>query len=220
MWQSVQPGRHERAGYLIVVTVSKGLQPVLVPNVKGTGQKAALALLAQHHLVGVVTARAYSESVTIGRVIDESPASGLVKQKTKVSLVVSLGPHPRRVPDLSGLTFAEASARLATEQLNAVQGPGLYSTTVPIGQVIGSEPAGGATTTRHHDVVVHLSLGPPYVTVPKVRGLTIEKATALLRGEGLKVSIFGPTFSNRVFASYPGAGKRLRQGQTVTLYSI
>ncbi|MGH9298724.1 MAG: PASTA domain-containing protein [Acidimicrobiales bacterium] len=218
--QSLGSGKHERAGTVIVVSVSKGPAPVRVVNVDGLGQQAALASLTKDHLTPVVAGRAYSETVGIGKVISESPDKGLLRRDTKVSLVVSRGPHPRLVPDLRGLTYAKAAARLESEQLKAVQGPGVYSTSVGEGEVVSISPKAGETATRYSVVSVTLSLGPPIVSIPHLDGLKVSKAVALLKGLGLKTQIFGPAFGDRVFASDPSSGAKIREGQTVTLYVI
>ena len=64
-----------------------------------------------------------------------------------------------------------------------------------------------------------VSKGPDLVTVPDVSGLTPAAAQSKLAGSGLAVSAtFGPP-AGTVFTTQPAAGKKVKRGSAVALYT-
>nr|MBA3267116.1 PASTA domain-containing protein [Acidimicrobiia bacterium] len=123
-------------GSAITLAVSSGPALRVIPEVAGQSFAAAAAALTE---VGLEAVRAddFSETVPAGQVMGTSPASGeSVARDSAVTVVVSLG-QPT-VPNLSGLSVDEATARLqaAGLQKGAVYGP-------PWGRVFLSTPGSG-----------------------------------------------------------------------------
>jgi len=89
------------------------------------------------------------------------------------------------VPNLSGLSMAEAESM--TEHLGL--GLGLenryYSTIVPIGRVIAQSPAAGTVVRREWQVRVTESLGPQKVAIPDVMGQPLREAAIAIERVGL-----------------------------------
>ncbi len=130
------PGGMAPTGSAIALAVSSGPALRVIPEVAGQSFAAAAAALTE---VGLEAVRAddFSETVPAGQVMGTSPASGeSVARDSAVTVVVSLG-QPT-VPNLSGLSVDEATARLqaAGLQKGAVYGP-------PWGRVFLSTPGSG-----------------------------------------------------------------------------
>ncbi|NIK60496.1 Stk1 family PASTA domain-containing Ser/Thr kinase [Kribbella shirazensis] len=96
-----------KPGTAVNFAVSKGKRPISVPDLTGKSYKEANKALRK---LGFVVGRStrYDEKVAEGNVISQSPNSGTLFAKDKVSLVVSLGPPLREVPDVKRKTTAEA----------------------------------------------------------------------------------------------------------------
>ena len=96
-----------KPGTAVNFAVSKGKRPITVPDLTGTSYKEANKTLRK---LGFVVGRStqYDEKIAEGNVISQSPNSGTLFAKDKVSLVVSLGPPLREVPDVKRKTTAEA----------------------------------------------------------------------------------------------------------------
>ncbi|MEV6268364.1 Stk1 family PASTA domain-containing Ser/Thr kinase [Kribbella sp. NPDC051936] len=96
-----------KPGTAVNFAVSKGKRPITVPDLTGKPYKEANKTLRK---LGFVVGRStqYDEKVAEGNVISQSPNSGTLFAKDKVSLVVSLGPPLREVPDVKRKTTAEA----------------------------------------------------------------------------------------------------------------
>jgi serine/threonine-protein kinase len=123
-------------GSAVDLTVSSGPAPRAVPDLKGSSYEAAAAALGRE---GLKAARAddFSDTVPQGQVIGTNPQAGAsVNRGSTVTVVVSRG-QPE-VPNLRGLSVADATARLAAADLKIgnVYGP-------PAGRVFHTIPSAG-----------------------------------------------------------------------------
>ncbi|WP_203135532.1 Stk1 family PASTA domain-containing Ser/Thr kinase [Microbacterium sp. JZ31] len=84
-----------------------------------------------------------------------------------------------QVPDVAGMTFAEAQQLLADVELVAVEDSD-DDPYVPAGQAIRTEPEIGTPTDKGGDVRVFISTGPAEVTLDSFEGLALADAQALL----------------------------------------
>ena len=92
----------------------------------------------------------YSETVPEGEVIGTSPGGGSqVPRDSEVVVIVSLGPQPIVIPDVSGDSVSDAQATLEAAGLvvDGVEGP-------PNGVVTGTDPAAGLTVDRGTSIVL------------------------------------------------------------------
>jgi eukaryotic-like serine/threonine-protein kinase len=217
--ESPRPGSRVARASKVQLVVSLGPAPVEVPVV--VGERAALAHRAIRlgHL-SPTERLSYSEVVAPGIVISEHPSSGALAPGSVVTLEVSKGPAPRTIPDLSGLTWSDASARLIALRLQPSQTLA-YSADVASGTVIStSPPAGTSAVAVGAKVSVEVSEGPQPVAVPSVAGEPIATAVAALRALGLDVTeVVGPPFATTATTTSPGAGAMLQPGAAVTLYA-
>ncbi|GAA3561906.1 Stk1 family PASTA domain-containing Ser/Thr kinase [Microlunatus spumicola] len=89
-------------------------------------------------------------------------------------------------PALTTLTRSDAAAVAERADL-AVDFSDGYSETVPVGEVVSTEPAPGARLRKGTHIEAVLSRGPERFAMPSVVGLTQDAATAQLRAGNLKV---------------------------------
>jgi serine/threonine-protein kinase len=165
---------------------------------------------------------AFSETVARGRVLGQDPdPQDKVRKDGTVTLQLSKGPDRRAVPRLAGLTLEQARSALAAVGLVVAEGPtSAFSSEVPKGQVISSEPAAGTRLKAGTPVRLVLSKGKELVTLPDVRGETEAGATAQLQEAGFRVAVdrvFSDTVrAGLVVAQSPGPGTA-EKASTVTL---
>jgi serine/threonine-protein kinase len=111
---SVKPDQGEQVknGTGVSLTVSKGPQPVDVPDLVNKTQSAAEAILAQLKLgVGYATPR-NDDTVPAGSVLAQSPDSGTLVPGQKVTLTLSKGPVLVPVPSVIGMQYPQARSTL------------------------------------------------------------------------------------------------------------
>jgi serine/threonine-protein kinase len=188
-----------------------------VPDVAGRSLADATTALQQAGFA-VTTANPYDETVPKGNVVGTDPAAGAgVAPGSTVKILVSAGPAPVAVPNVAGKSYDDAVQALAAARFSAVRRDD-FSATVPSGQAIGTDPAAGQLAPRDSQVTVIMSKGPEMVTVPNLRGATLEAATQQLQGLGLQVDTSGYLIGRTVRAQDPPVGMSVPKGTTVTLF--
>jgi serine/threonine-protein kinase len=214
-----EPGASARTGSEIGMVVSLGPERYEVPKVRGLTPVAAASTLAATNLAVAGERREYHDSIDRGLIVGTDPRRGTkVKRDAPITLLVSKGPAPVDVPDLSG-----ASQAAATSQLDALGLRTRVSTrqseTVPKGSVIQTAPAAGTTVYRGDRVEIIVSEGPPPVTVPDVVDLPRDEAIQTLKAAGFDVEVSEGLVTplDRVFQTDPAAGTLAPKGSTVTI---
>lgn len=212
-------GTKVRKGRQVVVVGSVGPEMVTVPEVVGQTFNAAKAALERD---GFTVGRHadYDDTVLLGQVISQSPeGSQRAVKGSRVTLHVSKGPPPVRLPDVTGI--AEPDARSTLEGLGfVVKETKDFSASVPNGSVISQDPAGDTTQPKGSTVDLVISKGPESFPMPSVVGMSSEQARSELEGLGLTVEItlIPGTTGDQVVYQDVAAGTTVHQGDTVKLY--
>ncbi len=117
--QAPRSGNPVRHGTPVGLTVSKGPQPIPVPDVRGQAQDAAVNALEAAGLKAVVAPEPINDrNVPKGAVLAQDPASGNLTKGGTVTLTISKGPKLVEVPNFIGKQVKEA--RAALEELGFV----------------------------------------------------------------------------------------------------
>lgn len=112
--EAVFGGTLREPGERVSLVVSSGPVPRMVPRVvELTIEEATAALSAIQLLLAEAPEREFSETVLEGVVIRQDLTPGIqVDRDSTVTVMVSQGPDRREVPNLIGLSIAEATRRL------------------------------------------------------------------------------------------------------------
>ncbi|MHC4156804.1 MAG: PASTA domain-containing protein, partial [Planctomycetota bacterium] len=184
-------------GSSVDLVVSLG-QPE-VPDVVGmTEANATTAITAVDNLtVGSVTDE-YSDTVSAGLVISQTPAPNTpVLIGSSVNVVVSLGLP--EVPDVVWMTEANAVAAITAVDNLTSSVTNEYSDTIASGVVISQTPAPNTPVLIGSSVNLVVSLGQP--EVPDVVGMTEANATVAITGvDNLTVGSVTDEYSDTVAA--------------------
>jgi serine/threonine-protein kinase len=97
----------------------------------------------------------------------------------------------------------------------------VFDEEAPAGTVIRTEPGGDEGAAEGGTVTIFVSLGPEG-TVPDVVGMSVEDAQDTLEKAGYEVELrgFGELFGEGVLETDPVAGEQLKQGGTVTIWTL
>ncbi len=214
------PGSELGKQSVVRVTVSKGKERYAVPQLVGTKVAEAGPALTPVNLRLGATREDWSETVPEGVVISQEPAAGAsVRRNAEVTVVVSKGREPIKVPTVTGAGFDAASAAITKAGLKVARAEDVNSDTVPAGQVVSQNPAKG-TLHRGDTVTVVVSKGPVMVPVPNVVDQQDTVAEKTLTDLGFKVQKqypFGDLFEKKVRAQDVAAGTAVPKGSTITL---
>ncbi len=150
---SPKVGASVKPGTSVDIVVSKGPQPVPVPNVEGLKLAAAKSSLAEAGLKSDVSEK-FSNSVPDGVVISVKPKEGaVVNSGSRVALVVSKGPPPVTVPNLIDMNRDKAVSTLQGLGLKAKVVAGLAT---PLDRVYSQDPAAGTKIPRGSTVTIRI----------------------------------------------------------------
>lgn len=96
-------------GTTLLVIVSKGPAPIKLPNIINTSEQNATEKLQAKGFLQIIIKRDFSSKIKKGFVISMTPAAES-KQFTSVTveLVISDGPPPVKVPNITGMTLKRA----------------------------------------------------------------------------------------------------------------
>jgi serine/threonine-protein kinase len=221
---STDPGGGHRIvqGGTVEAVVSKGPERYTVPKVHGRTLEKATQLLEDSNLtLGDVT-QVFHETVPEGLVVRATPGAGVEQPPgAAVSLTVSKGPKPIRIPDFTGKD-AERAQSVLSEKGFKVTVTEENSDTVPKDHVISQTPSSGKGF-KDDEIALVVSKGPVMVQVPRLATRPVEDATAALEDLGFQVKVVKTDLYigwDRVVRQSPGGGDSAPKGSTVTLHIV
>lgn len=159
-------GMEVKEGTHVKMYVSMGVEKVEVPQITGITSEEAQAALAAVGLIGGSVTEEYSEEYDAGYVISQGKSAGSKLEKgSAVDYVVSKGSSKVEVPDLYGMTMAEAQQALSNLGLvsGAVTSGG--HSDLPEGQVMSQTIAPGSHVDRGTAIDFQTSDGPEVVPI-------------------------------------------------------
>ncbi len=140
-----------------------------------------------------------------------------------ITLRLALHAGEVSIPNLAGLTVAEASDAALHAGLDLNIQNRFYSTTIPAGRILSQSPAPGSEVRQGWQVRVVESLGPQEVTIPDVVGQPLRQATMDLRRNqldlGTQAHLDAPGDQDMVLAQTPPPNAGLDQPRVNLLLS-
>jgi serine/threonine-protein kinase len=228
--QSPPGGTKMAEGETVDVWVSGGSQTVELPDFRGWDEGDVADWLRENGLEGDRrTGR--SDNVAEGRVYRQDPAAGeAVERGSTVVFWVSSGEPKAVVPDLVGMTQADAIAALTEAGLAVGEVTTQASAEIDAGRVMAQDPAADTRVERGSRVAIVLSTGPEatptptptatVVQVPSVYGMDLTTATERLESMGFAVDVRTQASSQpdgTVIAQDPEAETLAALGSTVKI---
>ncbi len=220
--QAPAAGSVVKKGSRVSIVVSGGPSSAPLINVAGLSAAKAEARL---HKAGYKTTKKAESSKTLeaGLVIGtEPPAETEVQEGRLVTLLVSSGPAPVRVPDVTGQSQEAAEATLTNAELAVGAITRRVSSTQNPGTVLAQSPAAGSSVRVGDKVELTVARAPKEVAIPGVVGAAEAVAVAHLKAAGLHpVTVTAATTEAAqvgvVLKQSPEAGTKARKGATVTI---
>ena len=234
-------------GTTVLLSVSSGVKPVVVPSLVGQTQGAAVSQLTKLGLKPQL--QNVPSNKPVGLVVAQKPPAGKeVDKGSTVVLNVSRGsgsPTPTttvqtttttattvtttttaaavRVPSVRSLAVTAGLRRLNTAGFSPVVR--YVSSSQPAGRIVAQAPTGG-TARRGSRVRVNVSEGPnpaAATTVPSVVGQDQTAAATALRQAGFKVLVLfrkttDQTQNGVVVEEQPAAGSSIPRGSYVAIF--
>jgi serine/threonine-protein kinase len=192
-----------------------------VPDLRGLALASVRERLAGARLTLGEVDSLQHPSVPEALVLGQSPLPGQVaRADTPVRVTVSLGPQRRAVPDV--LRLDADRARIVLQTSGFLVSTDTMESELPRGRVVEVFPPPDSVVPLPGRVTIHVSTGPPVITMPLVLGLEEQAALMLLDSLGLVVSGVEEVFrfgrdQGIVVEQEPASDLELHRGSTVRL---
>jgi len=195
---------------------------VVVPSTVGASQSEVSAALEPLGLTSLIIEKQFSEDIAEGRVIQSLPeAGGRVDAGGTVKLIVSKGPERFTLPLVVGLTPEAATNLIAKMPLDLKPLSEEFSTTVPKGYVIDSNPPSGEKVKRGSVIVIRVSKGIEQIALASYIGKSSDQALNELQDAGFAVTstyAFSETrLAGEVISQKPAGGATADKGSAIAL---
>ncbi|HEY1653271.1 MAG TPA: protein kinase [Acidimicrobiales bacterium] len=224
------------AGVVAVVLLAAGLAVAFgtnvftpshpTPTLANLTVAQAKTALAKVHMNLAEGAPVKSITVGSGGIVSQDPKAGVsTKEGSTVRVVVSDGPPNVTVPNLAGMTCAQAASALTGAHFKSVCAPGAYNNNIAAGVLdlwsIGSTQ--NPTKAPYGSTIALVpSLGHQPATVPSIpTSYTFAQAQAALQAVGLTATQNNESNatvpSGQVISTAPASGAQAPFGSAVTV---
>ncbi|MEN9687384.1 MAG: hypothetical protein RL381_396 [Actinomycetota bacterium] len=195
---------------------------VVVPSTVGATTAELTAALEPLGLSSLIVEKQFSEEISEGRVIQSIPeGGGRIDQGGTVKIVLSKGPERFTIPTLAGLTPTAATNLLSKLPLVIQPIAEEFSTTVPKGYVIDSNPIAGEKVKRNSSVIIRVSKGIEQVALASYIGKSSDQALNELNSAGFLVTstyAYSETrLAGEVISQKPAGGATADKGGKISL---
>ena len=220
--QKPEPFTAAQRGSKVDIVISAGKaapKQVDVPDLVGMTQAQAEEALKDVGLVSVAPDTEETTEVDPGLVCDQSIAAGTsVDEGTRVKFTIATAPSTITVPDVCGMTEADAEAAITDADLG-YDVTRTYSQSVDEGLVMAQSIDAGTGVQAGTTVVIAISLGnvpSEQVSVPDVSTYSWSDAEATLEAAGLEARHTGDPAGVVVYQDIP-AGTEVDEDTVVTV---
>ncbi len=196
-------------------------RPVQVPDVRGRVSADAIAEL-QNKGFKIRTQQKPDNTVPPDHVINTEPvADATVAAGDEIAINVSTGPEQREVPDVSGLSYADAIKKLTAAGFGKFKQSQAPSTRDQKDKVLNSIPPANQSLALTSEITLVVGTGPATRDVPDVVGQTVDQATKNLNTLGFPTILTNPVDSpqpaGEVLGVDPAAGNTAALDSAITL---
>lgn len=201
----------------------------VMPEFAGKDIQTVKAALQEVNLgckTAYVESTEYEKDIVISAALEDGQevlAKAKIIKNTTIVLTVSAGAEGMRVPDVTGLSEAEGTAKLKNEGFK-VNKTDQYSTEFAKGIIISQSPEGDTVAGMEAEITIVISKGAENVDVrmPGVLGTSQEAAVSTLEAAGLVIGKIEQSYSSEYEAGlicYQSftSGTTVAQGSVVDL---
>jgi serine/threonine-protein kinase len=196
--------------------------PIVPPITAGSEVDAVRKAIEDVGLKVVLdeAANVFDESVPAGKVVTTNPRpSTRASVGGSVTVVLSKGPAPKPVPDVTNKTRDEAFAELTAAGFEPFDAGAEQSAQVEGGRVVRTTPP-ATTVVTGGDKRVGVILSSS-IAMPNVTGQKVDDAKRILGELGLQVDVqFNNRGDARVFNQSVPPGTKVDRGARITLFAI
>lgn len=209
--------------YHLISTLGEGSE-IAVPDLSGKTVEEATQTLEKLGLTLEEGDKVYDSEYEEGQIVSQDPtAESKVKKGKVVTVSISKGSKEGTVPNIVGKSYDDAVYMIKKYGYD-VGDVTIGKSDMPKDTVISQTPKDGeeAKSGSRIDFVVSQGTDDGTVIMPKLLGMTLEKAKEALKAEGLKIGEVGEDMSDayskgQVMWQQVGAGESVEEGSTINV---
>jgi beta-lactam-binding protein with PASTA domain len=198
---------------------------VLVPDLRGMSEKQARKFIERLSLNFQVDRETNNPTVPAGYVIAQSPRPNeAIKEGRTVSVVISLGPNRKQVPDLVGLSLRQSQILLTRNGLRVGRVVRVRRISDIQETILASVPGQGRELSEGSAVDLLVAVGGDKnrYLVPDLTGQDLLFIKEKLQNMGFRVSgvryeHHPGTYPNTIIGQKPLPGMLIREGDSIEL---
>ena len=195
---------------------------IVVPSTIGGTYDEAISALNPLGLTNVVVEKRFDEDIPSGKIIQSRPpGGGRVDAGGSIILIISKGPERFTAPTLVGLTPKAAQLEITKTPLRVGTTTLIYSTKIPKGFIVTSNPKPGMALKRDTPINLVVSKGVETIPLTSYLGKSGEAALNELTDAGFNVEssfVFSETIlAGAVVSQLPTGGTSAPKSSTVVL---
>ena len=197
---------------------------VVVPSLAGLTVKEAKNTLEDLGLNLDISKEEFSEDIPDGKIINSDPAGGgRVSPNGTVGVIISKGQERYSVPTVQGLKLEVAEQLLEENKLVLGEVKEEFSSEIPKGFILRSDPTTGEKIKRNSLVNLFVSKGIEQIELGNYKGKSGEQALNELTESGFDVEtkyVFSEDLPvGAVISQTPGAGEADKGSKIILLLS-
>ena len=174
---------------IAINTFGGSTREVQVPDVSGQVSADAIATL-QNRGFKIRTQQKADSTVPPDHVINTEPeANTSVAAGDEITLNLSFGPEQREVPDVSGLTYAEAVRRLTDAGFSRFRQTTSASLPEQKDRVLSTLPPANQTSAITNEITIVVGMGPATAAVPDCIDQDVAVCQQILSASGFTNSV-------------------------------
>ncbi|MBV8643870.1 MAG: PASTA domain-containing protein, partial [Candidatus Eremiobacteraeota bacterium] len=208
-----------RQGSTVVLTVSKGVQPITVPNLVSMTVDEARQKLAAAHLALTIGQETPSDTIPANVIASQNPDPGATAApNSTVTVIVSTGASNAAVPNVVGEDLDTATQALRDAGLD-VSVAYTVDAANPTGKITLQQPDPDTKLKKGSRVTIYLSVAG---SVPDVTGMSLDDAKRALQQSGYQIGNIAETQESslqegQVVRTEPEANSTLKPGESVNI---
>ena len=212
-------GTSVRQGSTVVLTVSKGVQPITVPNLVSMTVDEARQKLAAAHLALTIGQETPSDTIPANVIASQNPDPGATAApNSTVTVIVSTGASNAAVPNVVGEDLDTATQALRDAGLD-VSVAYTVDAANPTGKITLQQPDPDTKLKKGSRVTIYLSVAG---SVPDVTGMSLDDAKRALQQSGYQIGNIAETQESslqegQVVRTEPEANSTLKPGESVNI---
>ena len=214
------PGTSVRQNSTVVLTVSKGVKPIVIPDLVGMTTAAARKRLQPLGLSLNVAQQTESDTIPANVIASQDPQpSSTAAPNSAVNVIVSTGASTISVPNVVGDDVDAAQGKLRNAGLGTAVSYAVDAAN-PTGKISRQYPDAGTAVKKGTPVTIFLSVPG---SIPDVTGRTLDEAKRMLVASGYQIGNIAYTQESslqdgQVVRTEPEANSTLKPGESVVLH--